>query len=81
MSRRPAQFSQADINRALRAIAQAGVRATIEICQDGAIRITPEKAASEPTESEVAPRKRISFNGRHAPSTPAISSARSHPPR
>jgi len=59
MSRRAARFTQADINRALRAIAQAGVRATIEICQDGAIRITPEKAASEPAKAEVAPRKRI----------------------
>ena len=59
MSRRPARFTQADINRALRAIAQAGVAATIEIRQDGAIRITPEKAASEPADVEVAPRKRI----------------------
>jgi hypothetical protein len=59
MSRRAARFTQADINRALRAIAQAGVAASIEIRQDGAIRIMPEKPASEPRSPEVAPRKEI----------------------
>ncbi|WP_374547219.1 hypothetical protein [Rhodoblastus sp.] len=59
MSRRAARFTQADIHRALKAIAQAGVPATIEIGQDGAIRIMPEKPAAEPPNAEVAPPKEI----------------------
>lgn len=59
MSRRAARFTQADINRALRAIAQAGVPATIEIGQDGAIRITPQRPASEPASANVAPHREI----------------------
>ena len=59
MSRRAARFTQADINRALRAIAQSGVAATLEIRQDGAIRIMPEKPDSEAASAEVAPRREI----------------------
>lgn len=39
MPRTPARVNQADIARAVRAVAQAGVRATIEVTREGLIRV------------------------------------------
>lgn len=49
MTRRPAQFTQADVARALRAIEQVGVDMCVEILKDGTIRLVPrdEKVDSE----------------------------------
>lgn len=41
MPRRPARVTQADIARAIRAIAQTGARMAVEIGTDGTIRIVP----------------------------------------
>lgn len=41
MSRRPALVTQADLARALRAIAQTGYPGEVEIATDGTIRIVP----------------------------------------
>jgi hypothetical protein len=45
MPRAPARFTQADIARAIRAVEQARVRATVEVTRDGVIRIVPLDAA------------------------------------
>lgn len=42
MSRRAARCTQADIHRALRAMAQAGVKGAVEVDPDGTLRIIPE---------------------------------------
>jgi hypothetical protein len=39
MSRTPARFTQADIARVLRAVAQCGLDAAVELGPDGVIRI------------------------------------------
>jgi hypothetical protein len=41
MSRTPAKVTQADIARAIRAIAQTGARLAVEIAPDGTIRLVP----------------------------------------
>jgi hypothetical protein len=41
MSRRPARFKQSDLTRAIKAIARAGARMTVEVLPDGTIRISP----------------------------------------
>jgi hypothetical protein len=45
MSRRAARITQADVARALKALAQTGVRAALEICADGVLRIVPLEPA------------------------------------
>lgn len=42
MSRRPARFTQADVTRALKAAKGVDENMTVEISQDGTIRIVPE---------------------------------------
>jgi hypothetical protein len=44
MSRRPARFTQADLNRALKAIVQSGAHMMVEIIPDGTLRISPAPA-------------------------------------
>ena len=45
MSRRPASFTQADVTRVLKALEQTGVRAALEICANGVLRIVPLEPA------------------------------------
>jgi hypothetical protein len=55
MPRTRAKVTQADIARALRAVAQAKVQATIEIDPNGTIRIKlgpPDAASAEPQPNE-----------------------------
>ena len=49
MSRRPARCTQADIARAIKAVAQTGARMAVEIATDGTIRIVP---ANQNTKAE-----------------------------
>lgn len=56
MPRRPARCTQADIARAIRAVMQVGVPATIRIEADGAIEIEPGKSShSTPVEKKDVP--------------------------
>lgn len=49
MSRRPCRFTQADVTRALRAAKQVDANLTVEISQDGRIRVVrDDKSASVP---------------------------------
>ncbi len=41
MSRRPALFTQADLARAIRAIAQSDVKMMLEVLPNGTMRISP----------------------------------------
>lgn len=50
MSRTPARATQADIARAVRAVAQCGVSATIEVARDGTIRVIVKDEAPKPVE-------------------------------
>lgn len=50
MSRTPARITQADIARAVRAVAQCGVAATIEISRDGTMRVIVRDEAIKPVE-------------------------------
>ena len=47
MSRTPAKVTQADIARAIRAIAQTGAKLTVEIAPDGTIRLVPVDSKQE----------------------------------
>ena len=47
MSRRPARFSQADLERALRAAQNVGARVAVEITPGGSIRLEPVETSSE----------------------------------
>lgn len=51
MSRRPALVTQADINRALRAMQQANYSGALEIAPDGTIRIVPARVMEGATSS------------------------------
>jgi hypothetical protein len=52
-ARRPSRFAQRDVTRALKAAAQAGVRARVDVLPDGRISIVPIDAEpQEATESE-----------------------------
>lgn len=44
---RPARVTQADIARALRAVAQTGVSMAVEVAKDGTIRIVPVQGKIE----------------------------------
>lgn len=56
MPRTPARITQADIARALRAVAAAGVRARVEVAPDGTIAIIPLDAGEPaPTSAAAAP--------------------------
>lgn len=49
MSRRPCRFTQADVTRALRAAKRVDANLTVEISQDGRIRVVrDDKSASVP---------------------------------
>jgi len=48
MPRRPAAITQADVARAVRAVAQTGYAGVIEITRDGTIRIIPAPADKKP---------------------------------
>ncbi len=48
MSRRPARCTQADINRALKAVVQLGTDMVVEITAEGAIRIARNTGVSKP---------------------------------
>lgn len=50
MPRSPARVTQADIARALRAVAASRTKARVDVLQDGTIRITPLDAG----ENEIA---------------------------
>lgn len=54
MPRSPARVTQADIARALRAVAAAGAKACIDVLRDGTIRITPlgTEASESPPPAE-----------------------------
>jgi hypothetical protein len=58
MSRVPARVTQADIARAIRAIAQTGARMAVEIDTDGTIRLVPVESGRE-APSPVYQRPRI----------------------
>ncbi len=47
MPRKPARFMQSDIARALRAVAQVGIRAAVKLVPDGTILIIPDESAGE----------------------------------
>jgi hypothetical protein len=47
VSRSPARATQADIARAIRAIAQTGVKMAVEIDKEGTIRIVPVESGRE----------------------------------
>lgn len=47
MSRKPAKVTQAEIARALRAIAQTGAAMCIEIAPDGTIRLVPVDSVAD----------------------------------
>jgi hypothetical protein len=47
MSRRAARFTQADLERALRAAQKVGARVAVEITPAGAIRLEPVEAESQ----------------------------------
>jgi len=48
MPRTPAKVTQADIARVLRAVAQSGLRLSVQIMPDGSIRLEPVDAAERP---------------------------------
>lgn len=50
MPRAPARITQADIARAVRAVAQCGVAATIEIARDGTLRVIVRDEPAKPVE-------------------------------
>lgn len=50
MSRTPARITQADIARAVRAVAQCGVSATIEVSRDGTLRVIVNDEPAKPVE-------------------------------
>ncbi len=53
MSRRPANITQADVARALRAVEQIGMKAVVEITRDGTIRIVPAGIAGKTQEADI----------------------------
>jgi len=62
MSRRPANITQADIARALRAMMQVGYQGALEIRPDGTIRIIPldePGISGSPSECEDGPDEKI----------------------
>jgi hypothetical protein len=50
VSRTPARITQADIARAVRAVAQCGVSATIEVSKDGTLRVIVNDETTKPVE-------------------------------
>lgn len=48
MTARAARFTQADITRAIKGAAKAGVQVAVEITVDGAIRLVPFEARPTP---------------------------------
>jgi hypothetical protein len=52
MSRRPARFTEADLRRAIRAVAKTNGRYTVEIAPDGTIRIVPRDERIEKPRKE-----------------------------
>lgn len=52
MPRTPARVNQADIARAVRAVAQAGVAATIEVTREGLIRVVMGQEPRKPVEQK-----------------------------
>lgn len=55
MPRTPAKVTQADIARALRAVAQTGSRMSVQISPDGTIRLEPVEAGEKPRFDRKAP--------------------------
>lgn len=56
MPRRPATVTQATVARVLRAVKSSGLRATVEVRQDGTILI---KTSEEPTGRRLEPRREL----------------------
>jgi hypothetical protein len=57
MSRRPARFTQTDLSRAIKAIAQAGSNMMVEVLPDGTMRISPAVSVTHhPAESQAPER-------------------------
>ena len=50
MPRTAARITQADIARAVRAVAQCGVAATIEVTRDGTLRVIVNDEQAKPVE-------------------------------
>lgn len=50
MPRAPARITQADIARAVRAVAQCRVSATIEVSRDGTLRVIVNDEPTKPVE-------------------------------
>ena len=50
MGRTAARITQADIARAVRAVAQCGVSATIEVSKDGTLRLIVNDEPTKPVE-------------------------------
>jgi hypothetical protein len=50
MPRAAARITQADIARAVRAVAQCGVAATIEVTRDGTLRVIVNDEQAKPVE-------------------------------
>jgi hypothetical protein len=58
LSRRQARFTQADIHRCIKAVAQSGAAMAVEVMPDGIIRIAPIAAVSLPKLAPVENRPR-----------------------
>lgn len=59
MSRRPARFTQADLSRAIRAIAQAGSNMMVEVMPDGTMRILPAPSPSQSPGTGTVPERTV----------------------
>jgi hypothetical protein len=59
MSRRPARFTQADLSRAIRAIAQAEANMMVEVLPDGTMRILPAPAQAIRGANPKAPERTV----------------------
>lgn len=61
MPRRPANVTQADVARVLRAVKASGVEATVEIRPDGTIAVTNsrEQAKTVPSGTTVEPKREV----------------------
>ncbi len=59
MPRSPARVTQADIARALRAVAAVGAKARVDVLPDGTIRITPLGAEAGENPPPAEPEREI----------------------
>jgi hypothetical protein len=66
MSRRPCNFRESDVRRAIKAAASTGMAiAAVEIGAQGEIRIVAGKSGSQPSGLDELDRELAAFEGRH----------------